>query len=49
MAGDARTRIVLELAAEFVEDHVRTRSAQPFGLCEVKRSLSTMLQEAEAP
>lgn len=47
MTGDTRTRIVLELAAEFVEDHVRTRSAQPFNLGEVKQSLSTMLQEAE--
>ncbi len=47
MTGDARTKIVLELAAEFVEDHVRTRGAQPFGLDEVKRSLRTMLQEAE--
>ena len=47
MAGDARTRIVLELAAEFVEDHVRTRSAQPFGMAEVKRSLGTMLREAQ--
>ena len=47
MASDARTKIVLELAAEFVEDHVRTRSAQPFGMTEVKRSLDTMLQEAE--
>ena len=41
MASDARTKIVLELAAEFVEDHVRTRSAQPFGMAEVKRSLGT--------
>ena len=47
MASDARTKIVLELAAEFVEDHVRTRSAQPFGIAEVKRSLGTMLQDAE--
>ena len=47
MAGDTRTRIVLELAAEFVEDHVRTRSAQPFEMAEVKRSLGTMLQDAE--
>ncbi len=46
MANDARTKIVLELAAEFVEDHVRTRSAQPFGMTEVKRSLGTMLQDA---
>ena len=47
MASDARTKIVLELAAEFVEDHVRTRSAQPFGMAEVRRSLGTMLQDAE--
>ncbi len=47
MGSDARTKIVLELAAEFVEDHVRTRSAQPFRMAEVKRSLDTMLQEAE--
>jgi hypothetical protein len=47
MASDARTKIVLELAAEFVEDHVRTRSAQPFGLAEVKHSLGTLLREAE--
>jgi hypothetical protein len=46
MASDARTKMVLELAAEFVEDHVRTRSAQPFSLAEVTQSLSTMLQEA---
>jgi len=46
MGSDARTTIVLELAAEFVEEHVRTRSAQPFGLAEVKQSLNTMLQEA---
>ena len=47
MASDARTKIVLELAAEFVEDHVRTRSSQPFGLAEVKHSLGTLLREAE--
>ncbi len=47
MGADARAKIVLELAAEFVEDHVRTRSAQPFGMAEVKRSLGTMLQEAD--
>jgi hypothetical protein len=47
MGSDARTMIVLELAAEFVEDHVRTRSAQPFGIAEVTRSLDTMLREAE--
>jgi hypothetical protein len=47
MASDARTKIVLELAAEFVEDHVRTRSALPFGLAEVKHSLGTMLKDAE--
>ena len=47
MASDARTKIVLELAAEFVEDHVRTRSAQPFGMAEVKHSLGGMLQDAE--
>ena len=47
MGSDARTTIVLELAAEFVEDHVRTRSAQPFEMAEVKRSLGTMLQDAE--
>ncbi len=46
MASDARTKMVLELAAEFVEDHVRTRSAQPFSLKEVKQSLNTMLEEA---
>ncbi len=46
MGSDARTKIVLELAAEFVEEHVRTRSAQPFNLAEVKQSLNTMLQEA---
>ena len=46
MASDARTKIVLELAAEFVEDHVRTQSAQPFGMAEVKRSLGTLLQDA---
>ncbi len=47
MASDARTKIVLELAAEFVEDHVRTRCAQSFGMAEVKRSLGTMLQDAD--
>ena len=47
MASEARTKIVLELAAEFVEDHVRTRSPQPFGLAEVKHSLGTLLREAE--
>ncbi len=46
MGSDARTKIVLELAAEFVEEHVRTRSAQPFRLAEVRQSLNTMLQEA---
>ena len=46
MGSDARTTIVLELAAEFVEEHVRTRSAQSFSLAEVKQSLNTMLQEA---
>jgi len=46
MGSDARTKIVLELAAELVEEHVRTRSAQPFSLAEVKQSLNTMLQEA---
>ena len=47
MGRDAKSQIVLELMAEFVEDHVRTRSAQPFGLAEVKHSLGTLLREAE--
>ncbi len=46
MPDDARTKIMLELAAEFVEEHVRERSAEPFSMVEVKRSLGTMLREA---
>lgn len=47
MASDARTKILLELAAEFVEDHVRTRSDQLFTMDQMKHSLTTMLQDAE--
>ena len=47
MGRDAKSQIVLELMAEFVEDHVRQRSARAFGMEEVKGSLGTLLREAE--
>lgn len=46
MPVDARSTIIAELAAEFVEERVRERPGKLFAIEDVKRSLSATLRDA---
>jgi hypothetical protein len=47
MAADARTKIMIELVAEFVEERVRQLPNKTFGIDDVSRALAAMLRDAE--
>jgi hypothetical protein len=49
VAADARSRIVAELAAEYVEERVRHRAAEPFHIDDLKLALVAMMREADTP
>ena len=48
MASDARSKILNELLAEFVEERVRQLPKKVFGLGDVTRALSGMLRDSDA-
>jgi hypothetical protein len=49
VAADARSRIVAELAAEYVEERVRHRPAEPFQIDDLKLALVALMHDADAP